>query len=60
MFCENSLINVIREQHKLARHSNIPLSDSDNIPDFEREAYIGLLNSEMKKERDEVNNLKPA
>jgi hypothetical protein len=50
---ENSLINVIREQHKLARYSNIPLSDSDRIPEFEREAYIGFLNSDLKKEKDE-------
>jgi len=48
VFCETSLLDIIKEQYYLSKHANIPISDSQGIPDFEREAYLSLIIKDLK------------
>jgi len=50
VFCCNSLSNIIKEQYYLAKHANITISDSEYMPDFEREAYINLIVKDLQQE----------
>ena len=40
----------------LARHGNVPISDSENIPDFERELYLNILADNIKEENKKIEN----
>ena len=34
----------------LARHGNIPISDSEHMPDYERELYLNILADSIREE----------
>jgi len=46
----------LREQYYLAKHANIPLSDSNLIPEWERMMLMSYLASDMKKEKEAYDN----
>lgn len=43
-------------QYVLARHANISISESNGLPDFEREIYLSLLVDEIKKENESLES----
>jgi len=49
-----SLQNILEEQYYLASKSNIPISDSNYMVDFERTVFVNLLMKEMKQKRDNM------
>lgn len=53
---DTSIENILREQAFLARHSNIGIADTENIPDFERIAYVGIVAEALKKENEAMEN----
>ena len=42
----------------LAKHVNISISESHELPDFEREAYTNMLAEDIKRENEAINNIK--
>lgn len=50
--------NLLKEQYKLSRECNIPPSESDLMPDFERFVYISYLLDEKKKEEESLQKYK--
>ena len=47
----------MREQYYLAKLANIPLSDSNLIPDWERVMMLSFLMSDIKKEQESYENI---
>ena len=56
MFCECRLSDIIKEQYHIAKNLHIPLSDSECISIFEKDAYIELILQDLKRERDSMSN----
>jgi hypothetical protein len=55
LFCSGlSLDVVITEQFYLSKRAGISISESNEIPEFEREAYINLLIKDIRKETEQV------
>ena len=52
LIIDNTLVNIIKEQYHLSKHANINISETNNMPDWEREAYISLLIKDMKDEEE--------
>jgi len=46
----------LRTQYQLSRKANINISESEILPDFEREIYINLLLEDLKKEEEAIKN----
>ena len=51
-----SLEGIIESQYQLAKHSNIDIRSSNNMPDFERVMIYGMLIRDAKKERDAIKD----
>lgn len=51
-----TLVNIVNEQYYLSKHANITISDSELLPDFEREAYLDMILSDLKKEKNKYSN----
>jgi len=45
-----SIENIIREQYLLSSRANISLTESNELPDFEREAYLSLILKDVENE----------
>lgn len=57
LFCGDcSIDSILREQFQLSRKANISIEVSEYLPDFEREIYMNLLISDIKQEREALNN----
>lgn len=41
----------------MSKHANISLDVSDEIPDFEREIYLGMILEDMKREAENAPRL---
>jgi len=54
LFYDTTLQNIIEEQYYLARKAGISLTESSQLPDFEREAYINLLKRDIKNEAKQL------
>jgi hypothetical protein len=55
MFCSGtSLENIVSEQFQLAKRSNISITESTMMSEFEREAYVNLLIKEIKREQKNI------
>lgn len=54
--CETTMLNIIREQYHLAKHANISVSDSELLPDFEREAHINFIQYDIRKRNEQIKN----
>ena len=52
MFAGASLHSIIREAYLLSKHVNISISESHELPDFEREVYINMLAEDIKNENE--------
>ena len=52
MFAGASLHSIIREAYLLSKHVNISISESHELPDFEREIYINMLAEDIKNENE--------
>lgn len=50
-----SLESILEEQFYLAYKAKIPISDSNGIPDFEREIFINMLLKDIKKRNEALN-----
>jgi hypothetical protein len=48
---------LVESQYYLAKKANISLLDSNNIPDWEREAILGLLMRDLKKETEQYKDI---
>lgn len=56
LFClDCTLDSIIQEQYYLSKYVNISVTESGELLDFEREAYLALLIKE-KKEKNNINN----
>lgn len=44
--------SVLEAQYYLANKSNIPISESNELPIFERELFVNLLMNDMKKQQE--------
>lgn len=53
------MLNILREQYYLAKHANIPVSDSEQLPDFEREAHINFIQYDIRKRKEQLKNQEP-
>ena len=47
---------MVEQQFLLARKAHISLTESDNMVDFEREAYMHLLTEDLKRELEIMEN----
>lgn len=56
MFLYAKLEDLIHVQYVLAKHANISISESNGLPDFEREVYLSLLIDEIKKEGESLKS----
>lgn len=43
-----SLHSITEDQYYLASKANISISESNNLPDFEREAFINMIIKDIK------------
>lgn len=43
--------SILEQQYILAKKCNISISDSNLLPDFEREIYISILIKDMEEEK---------
>lgn len=50
--CDTNMDNILEEQYVLSKHANISFVDSNNMPDFERQALVGMLMRDVKKEEE--------
>ena len=41
---------IIEDQYYLAKQANISISETQNMADFEREAYVSLLIKDLEEE----------
>lgn len=46
---------IMESQYVLARKLHIPPSESNELPDFEREIYMNLFIKEMEEEKKAMN-----
>jgi hypothetical protein len=51
------LQTIMEEQFFLSSKAGISLMDSNNIPDFERTIYVGLLMKELMEKKQALENL---
>lgn len=49
---------ITEQQHYLAKRCGISLTESGELPDFEREIHYSILVKDIKQEINELNNLK--
>ena len=55
MFCAGtSLANIVSEQFQLSKRSNISITESTMMSEFEREAYVNLLIKEIRREQESI------
>lgn len=52
LLSDSSLEGIIGEQYHLAKLAGISLSESTEMPDFERETYLDLLAADLKREAE--------
>jgi hypothetical protein len=52
-----SLEKILEEQYYLSSKANISISDSNNMADFEREIYVGLLTKDLKNKKGLLDGL---
>lgn len=52
-----SIPYILESQYYLARKGNISLLDSNSIPEWEREALLGFLMRDLKKEAEKYKNI---
>jgi hypothetical protein len=56
LFCSDiSLDAIILEQYHLSKGAGISISESNEISEFEREAYINLLIKDIRKEAENLS-----
>ena len=48
---------IMEQQYYLASKGGISLMDSNNIPDFERELYVGLLMKDLKNRKASYDSI---
>ena len=58
MCSDDTLDGVIEEQYVLAKHCNVPVTDTNIIPDFERKMIMGKLLRDVRKEQEELKKRK--
>lgn len=46
--------SILKEQFKLSKECNIPPSESEIMPDFERQIHIGFLMEDKQKEQENL------
>ena len=49
---------IMEEQFFLASKAHISISDSNNLPDFERERYVGLLVKELREKKKALDRIR--
>lgn len=47
--------NLLREQNKLAKECNISITESNEMPDFEREIHVNFLIKDKKEEQEALS-----
>lgn len=52
MFLYIGLHDLLRVQYVLAKNANINISESNELPDFEREIFLSLLVEDIKEENE--------
>lgn len=52
-----SLGLIMEEQYFLASKAGISILDSNNMPDFERERFVGLLMKELKQKKTALDSI---
>lgn len=52
-----SLNNILEEQYYLSNKSHISVSDSNNMADFEREYFVGLLMKDLNTRKGLLDGL---
>jgi hypothetical protein len=55
MFIETGLSDVTKQQYYLSKHCNISISESNLMPDFERELFYMMLVNEIEEENKEYS-----
>lgn len=50
---DTSIDNILEEQYILAKKSHISFSDTEYMPDFERQIVFGKLARDLKAEAEE-------
>ena len=46
--------SLVEEQYLLSKHAGINISESMELADFEREAYVNLVLRDMKRELENI------
>lgn len=47
---DTSLEMILREQYELSKRANISLSESDKMPEFERQAFRDMVINDLQRE----------
>lgn len=50
--CDNSLMGVLKEQYVLSKHANINISESDELAEFERQAFLNFVLEDLRRESE--------
>lgn len=53
-----TLEGILEEQYQLSKEANISISDSNNLVDFERKAYLGKILRDERKKEEYLNKYK--
>jgi len=50
-----SIASIIQEQYILAKYCNISLTESENLTEFEREAYVNMHIADLKRKSESMD-----
>jgi len=48
--------SIVIEQYQLAKHAGISLIESNELAEFEREAYVNLLVRDINRETESIQS----
>lgn len=54
--CDTSVENILKTQYYLAKYANISLIESNNLPEFELNAFLNMIKDDIRKEEEALNS----
>ena len=53
----NTIQSITEEQYYLASRAHISISESNELPDFEREAFINMVIKDIKRQEENEKSI---
>lgn len=54
MWCDSGFKSVVEEQYYISKHTSNSWSDTNIMPDFERNILVGILLEDIQREIDSI------